>query len=101
MVYSDVNVLKDNKKYVITKKKKCLYSCVAERAFLRTLEGGCSAPVAVESRFLDDVLYLKGGVWSLDGKRSITQSLDVKLAVSLMYGHLHEYSYRSITFVDQ
>ncbi|XP_057370318.1 porphobilinogen deaminase-like [Daphnia carinata] len=56
-----------------------LLCCVAERAFLRTLEGGCSAPVAVESRFLDDVLYLKGGVWSLDGKRSITQSLDVKL----------------------
>lgn len=56
-----------------------LLACVAERAFLRTLEGGCSAPVAVESRLVADILYLKGGVWSLDGKQNITQSLDVKL----------------------
>ena len=56
-----------------------LLRCVAERAFLRTLEGGCSAPVAVESRLLDGVLYLKGGVWSLDGKLNVTQSLQVEL----------------------
>ena len=56
-----------------------LLRCVAERAFLRTLEGGCSAPVAVESRLLDGILYLKGGVWSLDGKLNVTQSLQVEL----------------------
>jgi len=59
-------------------------SCVAERAFLRTLEGGCSAPVAVESRLAGDMLHLKGGVWSLDGKRNVTQSLEVELVVCLL-----------------
>lgn len=56
-----------------------LLRCVAERAFLRTLEGGCSAPVAVESHVLHNVLYLKGGVWSLDGQENVTQSMEVEL----------------------
>lgn len=56
-----------------------LLRCVAERAFLRTLEGGCSAPVAVESRITNGILFLKGGVWSLDGKQAIIQSLEVEL----------------------
>lgn len=46
-----------------------LLRCVAERAFLRKLEGGCSAPVGVSSEYgADGVLHLTGGVWSLDGK---------------------------------
>lgn len=56
-----------------------LLRCIAERAFLRTLEGGCSAPVAVESRIENDVLFLTGGVWSLDGSKNVTQSLQVEL----------------------
>lgn len=56
-----------------------LLRCVAERAFLRTLEGGCSAPVAVESQIESDTLHLKGGVWSLDGRQNITQSMEVEL----------------------
>lgn len=56
-----------------------LLRCVAERAFLRTLEGGCSAPVAVESHVLDSVLHLTGGVWSLDGQQNVTQSMQVQL----------------------
>lgn len=59
-----------------------LLRCVAERAFLRTLEGGCSAPVAVESRIESNVLHLKGGVWSLDGKLNVTQSMEVELVNS-------------------
>lgn len=61
--------------------RSTLLRCVAERAFLRTLEGGCSAPVAVETRHDQDsgVLYLKGGVWSLDGTQSVVQSLQVDL----------------------
>lgn len=57
-----------------------LLRCIAERAFLRTLEGGCSAPVAVETRLVNGILYLTGGVWSLDGKDSVTQSLQVDLS---------------------
>uniref|UniRef100_A0A3Q3XHE5 hydroxymethylbilane synthase n=1 Tax=Mola mola TaxID=94237 RepID=A0A3Q3XHE5_MOLML len=41
--------------------------CIAERAFLRHLEGGCSVPVAVHTEVKDSQLYLTGAVYSLDG----------------------------------
>jgi hydroxymethylbilane synthase len=52
----------------------------AERSLLKTLEGGCSAPVAVHSEYTDEVLKLKAGVWSLDGKKHILKekSIDMK-----------------------
>ncbi|KAJ8983681.1 hypothetical protein NQ317_003469 [Molorchus minor] len=51
----------------------------AERSFLKTLGGGCSAPVAVWSEFkvekANEVkLTLTGAVWSLDGKDEIKES---------------------------
>jgi len=45
--------------------------CLAERAFLRTLEGGCQVPIGVNSRFEDQTLVLTGMVASLDGERLI------------------------------
>ena len=46
--------------------------CLAERAFLRTLEGGCQVPIGVNSRFDDDgKLVLTGMVASLDGLQLI------------------------------
>ncbi|XP_076867953.1 hydroxymethylbilane synthase a isoform X3 [Brachyhypopomus gauderio] len=41
--------------------------CIAERAFLKQLEGGCSVPVAVYTQVKNSVLYLTGAVYSLDG----------------------------------
>ncbi|CAG9860281.1 unnamed protein product [Phyllotreta striolata] len=58
----------------------------AERAFLRTLGGGCSAPVAVSSH-LKAVeenqfdLVLKGAVWSLDGKEEILDTVNTTIKV--------------------
>jgi hydroxymethylbilane synthase len=49
--------------------------CQAERAFLRTLEGGCQVPIGVNSRFEGEgeaaALVLTGMVASLDGERLI------------------------------
>ena len=45
--------------------------CLAERAFLRELEGGCQVPIGVNTRFDGDQLILTGMVASLDGKRLI------------------------------
>ena len=45
--------------------------CLAERAFLRELEGGCQVPIGVNTRFEGDQLVLTGMVASLDGKRLI------------------------------
>lgn len=44
---------------------------IAERSFLKTLGGGCSAPVAVHSELGTDCLKIKGAVWSLDGVTQI------------------------------
>ena len=45
--------------------------CLAERAFLRELEGGCQVPIGVNSQINNDELVLTGMVASLDGKRLI------------------------------
>ncbi len=45
--------------------------CMAERAFLRQLEGGCQVPIGVNSRFEGEELVLTGMVASLDGLRLI------------------------------
>jgi hydroxymethylbilane synthase len=45
--------------------------CLAERAFLRVLEGGCQVPIGVNSQIVGDTIQLTGMVASLDGKRLI------------------------------
>ncbi|XP_049634683.1 porphobilinogen deaminase [Suncus etruscus] len=52
-----------------------LLCCIAERAFLKQLEGGCSVPVAVHTALKDGQLYLTGGVWSLDGADSMQETM--------------------------
>lgn len=51
---------------------------IAERSYLRTLGGGCSAPVAVTTQLIPADAKLKialtGAVWSLDGKQEISDA---------------------------
>ncbi|MCT0252371.1 MULTISPECIES: hydroxymethylbilane synthase [unclassified Synechocystis] len=49
--------------------------CLAERAFLRQLEGGCQVPIGVNTHLNGDNLTLTGMVASLDGQRLIKDSL--------------------------
>ena len=53
--------------------------CLAERAFLRELEGGCQVPIGVNTTIEGD-LTLTGLVASLDGKRLIKDTLSGKPA---------------------
>lgn len=39
-----------------------------ERDFLRTLEGGCSAPIGALAEIIEEQIRFKGGLFSLDGK---------------------------------
>ena len=57
-----INVLED---------KPTSQRCLAERAFLRELEGGCQVPIGVNSIIKNEQLYLTGMVASLDGERLI------------------------------
>jgi hydroxymethylbilane synthase len=45
--------------------------CLAERSFLRELQGGCQVPIGVNSQIVGDRLTLKGLVASLDGVKLI------------------------------
>ena len=54
-------------------------ACIAERAFMRTLEGGCSAPVAAHAEIKEDGICLEGGVWSLDGQEERREKMERKL----------------------
>ncbi len=49
---------------------------LAERAYLRVLEGGCSIPVFGLATLVENSVHLKGGIVSLDGQQRIV--LEVK-----------------------
>ncbi|WP_017721318.1 hydroxymethylbilane synthase [Kamptonema formosum] len=49
--------------------------CYAERAFLRTLEGGCQVPIGVNTHIEGEQLTLTGMVASLDGKRLVRDTV--------------------------
>lgn len=54
---------------------------VAERAFMRTLDGGCSSPIAVFCDLQDDKLLLRGGVFSVDGAQRMYEEMSIDLSV--------------------
>ena len=57
-----INILED---------KPTSQRCLAERAFLRELEGGCQVPIGVNSKIQNKQLCLTGMVASLYGERLI------------------------------
>ena len=62
-----INILNDEK----TSKR-----CLAERSFLRELEGGCQVPIGVNSQIKNERIYLTGMVASIDGKKLLKDSSD-------------------------
>jgi hydroxymethylbilane synthase len=54
--------------------------CIAERSFMRTLEGGCSVPLGVNTDLKDQKLTLRGSVTSLDGSRELIHEEICKLS---------------------
>ncbi|XP_038066028.1 porphobilinogen deaminase-like [Patiria miniata] len=56
-----------------------LLQCVCERALLRTLQGGCSAPVAADSQVADGKIRLRAAAFSLDGSECVEETQSVAL----------------------
>ena len=77
-------------------KKKLVRDCLnnaesetcllAERAFLKTLEGGCSIPAFALATLNGDTVTLSGGLVSLDGKRQIKHTITGKSSESMALG---------------
>ncbi|KAK2746361.1 porphobilinogen deaminase [Myotisia sp. PD_48] len=64
--------------------KKTTFACLAERSLLRTLEGGCSAPLGVETEWIqgdqgNEFLRLRSIVTSVDGKEAVELSKDLEV----------------------
>ena len=59
--------------------QKSTLACLAERALMRTLEGGCSVPIGVETEWADGsqdpVLLMRAIVVSLDGSQCVQDNL--------------------------
>jgi len=62
-------------------------SCVtAERALLKSLEGGCQIPIGAYAQLEDDMVVLQGLVGSLDGKTIIRDVISGPAAQSEQLG---------------
>ncbi|MEO3707338.1 hydroxymethylbilane synthase [Trichormus azollae] len=49
--------------------------CLAERSFLRVLEGGCQVPIGVNTEVYSNELTLKGLVASVDGQKLVKDTI--------------------------
>lgn len=59
--------------------QKSTLACLAERSLMRTIEGGCSVPIGVETEWVsqsEDLLRMSTIVVSLDGSRSVEDTID-------------------------
>ena len=74
-------------------------TCTAERAFLRTLGGGCSVPVGIHSNLAPSTgkFGMTGAVFSLDGSEVVKDTLEVALPTDYAQQSLQDW----VTFADK
>lgn len=50
-----------------------------EREFLKTLEGGCTAPIGALAQIENETIHFKGGLFSLDGQQQFIEEISFPL----------------------
>jgi hydroxymethylbilane synthase len=72
--------------------------CTAERALLRSLEGGCKVPIAVRSSIIRDgnALQLHASVISVDGERHVSAQHTVTLPYQLVVNSLNAHQMQAL-----
>ncbi|MDX5348640.1 MAG: hydroxymethylbilane synthase, partial [Hymenobacteraceae bacterium] len=60
---------------------------LTERAFLRTMEGGCSIPSFALARIADGQITITGGIISLDGQEMIKETMQAPASEPEALGH--------------
>ncbi|BAY85046.1 porphobilinogen deaminase [Calothrix parasitica NIES-267] len=80
-----IECLSDNEKLISLLKEAIEHPptrdrCLAERAFLRDLEGGCQVPIGVNTEINGDQLTMTGIVASIDGTKRIQDTVTGSLS---------------------
>ena len=60
---------------------------LAERAYLFTIQGGCSIPAFAHAKLNENTLTLNGGIISLDGKRTVLREISSNSEDALKLGN--------------
>jgi len=60
---------------------------LGERAFLKTLQGGCSIPAFAHAQHKNGILFLVGGIVSADGKRMVKTEMQCQPKDAAATGH--------------
>ncbi|HWZ21599.1 MAG TPA: hydroxymethylbilane synthase [Cytophagaceae bacterium] len=74
-ISSTLDKSKKDKIRALTNHIETEYCLLAERAFLKKLQGGCSVPLFALATFNSDSITINGGIISLDGKELIEESV--------------------------
>ena len=80
-----IECLSDNEKLISLLKEAIEHPatrdrCLAERAFLRDLEGGCQVPIGVNTEINGDQLTMTGIVASIDGTKRVQDTVSGSLS---------------------
>jgi len=76
------NILRETLNHTPT--ETCL---IAERSFLKTLQGGCSIPVFGLATLENDIVTLQAGIISLDGKKQLKVKQEAQIQDAHVLGH--------------
>ncbi|MEZ4809981.1 MAG: hydroxymethylbilane synthase [Allomuricauda sp.] len=68
--------------------KESEMATTVERDFLRTLEGGCTAPIGALAKIEDNVVYFEGVLFSLDGTQKISIEKSIPVSKATDFGKL-------------
>ncbi|KAG4304729.1 hypothetical protein PORY_001782 [Pneumocystis oryctolagi] len=53
--------------------------CLAERSLMSRLEGGCSVPIGIQTKFEGDLLKIESVIVNLDGTQSVSSSISMEV----------------------
>ncbi len=77
MAIEIASILPDEKRYAVREAinhRETELKLMAERAYLRKLQGGCSIPAFANAKMRDGHLVLQAGIFNLDGQKFVRQS---------------------------
>ncbi len=85
-IASSLDAIKKNQIKNLTNHRETEYCLLAERAFLKKLQGGCSIPLFALAEINAEKITIHGGIISLDGKELIEETISDIPSNALLLG---------------